>query len=66
MRRGGSLFILDHLVDEQIQRGEGAHGRSQRSAEVSDVWDFGVTVFRLTAAAFWWGCGFAWGELFIG
>jgi hypothetical protein len=52
MRPVGSLFILNHPVDELIQRSEGAHGRSQRGAEVGDVLGFRGDGFPLNGSGF--------------
>ena len=58
MRRAGSLFILNHPVDELIQRSEGAHGRPQRGAEVGDVLGFRGDGFPLNGSGFLGGFGF--------
>jgi hypothetical protein len=65
MHHAGSLFVLDHPVDEQIQRREGTYGRSQRSAEVSDVLGFRGDGFPLNGSGLLGGFVVLHGESYL-
>jgi hypothetical protein len=50
MRPVGSLFILNHLVDEQVQGNQGADGVGNRVAQIGDVLGFRGDGFPLNGS----------------